>query len=258
MGLTIAEVVRDYGDVCLDDATAEAVSAFAQQSDQTNADQGTERLGDLAHEMQNLLNTAMLSLDSITSGRVAGGGSTGLLLRRSLLGLQDLVDRSLADVRLDAGIDRTELIVVGQLIDEVEVGASMQAQAREVRLTVRAFDRAIRIKGDRQILAAAIANMLQNAFKFTPKDGNVSLSIVQVGARLHFEIEDECGGLAPGKPEELFRPFEQRGSDRSGVGLGLGIGRRAAQASGGEVRVRDLPGNTQKERRDQLGREKKT
>jgi signal transduction histidine kinase len=55
-------------------------------------------------------------------------------------------------------------------------------------------------------------------------------------------VEDECGGLPPGKVEDLFRPFEQRGTDRSGMGLGLTICRKAAHANHGEILVRDLPG----------------
>jgi nitrogen fixation/metabolism regulation signal transduction histidine kinase len=66
--------------------------------------------------------------------------------------------------------------------------------------------------------------------------------IVADGDRVAFEIEDECGGLPPGKTEDLFRPFEQRGTDRSGVGLGLAICLKAAKASGGRIHVRDLPG----------------
>lgn len=54
--------------------------------------------------------------------------------------------------------------------------------------------------------------------------------------------EDECGGLPPGKSEDLFESFAQRAHDPSGLGLGLSICRRAAQVCAGEVYVRDLPG----------------
>lgn len=158
MGLTIGQVVHDYGDVCqaitelavtqnvaipardfrtlnlcLDDAIAEAVTEFSRQREATIISQGTERLGILAHELRNLLNTATLSFESIKSGRVASGGSTALLHGRCLLGLRDLIDRSLAEVRLDAGIERLELISVAELIEEVEIGAVIQAQARNLR-----------------------------------------------------------------------------------------------------------------------------
>jgi signal transduction histidine kinase len=267
MGLTIGQVVHDYGDVCqsitdlavrqdvaipgqefktlnlcLDDAIAGAVTQFAGQREHAIADQGTERLGILAHELRNLLNTATLTFESIKSGRVAAGGSTGMVHARSLMGLSDLIDRSLADVRLDAGVARLERISVAGFVEEIEIGAFLQARARGLHFAVTSVDRGVTIEGDRQILAAAVSNLLRNAFKFTRKDGNVSLMARATGDRVLFEVEDECGGLPPGKTEDLFRPFEQRGDDRSGIGLGLSICLKAAKANGGEIRVRDLPG----------------
>jgi signal transduction histidine kinase len=56
------------------------------------------------------------------------------------------------------------------------------------------------------------------------------------------EVEDECGGLPPGKPEELFAPFVSKAADRRGIGLGLTITRDAIDAHGGQVSVRNLPG----------------
>ena len=267
MGLTIGQVVHDYGDVCqtitemaleqeapisgedfrtlnlcLDDAIAEAVTEYSRERERVIVERGTERLGVLAHEMRNLLNTAMLSFESIQRGRVAPGGSTALVHGRSLMGLRDLIDRSLADVRLDAGIENMERISVAEFIGEVEIGASMQAEARAINLAITSVDRTVTIEGDRQILAAAISNLLHNAFKFTPEHGNVSLRAGATADRVLFDVEDECGGLAPGKTEHLFRPFEQRGADRSGVGLGLSICLKAAKANGGEIRVRNVPG----------------
>jgi signal transduction histidine kinase len=56
------------------------------------------------------------------------------------------------------------------------------------------------------------------------------------------EVEDECGGLPSGDPRALFRPFEQRGRDRTGLGLGLAISHRGVEVSGGVLQVRDIPG----------------
>jgi signal transduction histidine kinase len=107
---------------------------------------------------------------------------------------------------------------------------------------VRLDDPETAIVGDRSILAAALANLLQNAFKFTPHHGQVALNVHTAEGRVLFDVEDTCGGLPPGKAEELFSPFAQRGGDRSGIGLGLTICRKAAVATHGELRVRDLPG----------------
>jgi signal transduction histidine kinase len=92
------------------------------------------------------------------------------------------------------------------------------------------------------MLASAVANLLQNAFKFSWHRGHVALRAFEAGGRVLIEIEDRCGGLPQGVPETLFQPFEQRGADRSGLGLGLAITRRSVEANGGTVRVRDLPG----------------
>jgi signal transduction histidine kinase len=267
LGLTVGQVVHDYGDVCqtvtelaveqrtsisteefrilnlcLDDAIAGAVTEYSRQREGEIVAHGTEHLGILAHEMRNLLNTAVLSFEILKTGQVAVGGSTSTLLGRSLMGLRDLIDRSLADVRLDVGIIRLEPISVAELVADVEIGAIIQAQARKIHLTVHAVEPGMNIDGDRQILAAALSNLLHNAFKFTRKAGNVSLSARAEDDRVIFDVEDECGGLPPGTTEGLFRSFEQRGPDRSGVGLGLSICLKAAKANGGEIRVRNLPG----------------
>ncbi len=267
MGLTVAQVVRDYGDVCqaitdlaveqeapiapeqfrtlnlcLDDVIAEAVTEFSRQREGAILEHGTERLGVLAHELRNHLNTGMLSFEMIKSGQVAPGGSTARMVDRAFVGLRNLVDRSLAEVRLDAGVDHLEPISVAELVEEVEIDAFIQAKARNLHFLITSVDRTVTIEGDRQIIAGALANLLQNAFKFTRKNGNVSLTTRATADRVLFEVEDECGGLPPGKADDLFRPYEQRGTDRSGIGLGLTICMKAAKASAGEVHVRDLPG----------------
>ena len=60
--------------------------------------------------------------------------------------------------------------------------------------------------------------------------------------RVLIEVEDECGGLPPGQLDDLFRPFERRSGNRSGLGLGLSISRKGVEAMGGTLGVRELPG----------------
>ncbi len=266
-GLSVAQVVHDYGDLCqvitalaveqkvaiaaedfsalnlcLDDAIAGAVTEYTRQHERSISREGTERLGILSHEMRNLLGSAMLSFATIKRGTVAAGGSTGAVLDRSLLGLQRLLERSLADVRLDAGIHNIERVAVWELIEEVEVGASMLAHQRDVRFLVASVDHMVVVLADRQILAAAVFNLLQNAFKFTRPHSTVSLRASTTSARVLIEVEDECGGLPPGKVELLLRPFEQKAHDRTGLGLGLSICLKAVKAMEGELRIQDLPG----------------
>ncbi len=268
LGFSIEHVVHDYGDVCqavtslaieqgadianeefqefnrcLDDAIASAVTEYSKQREQEIADTGTERLGILAHEMRNMLNVAMLTFDSIKSGKVAPGGSTAMVHNRSLMGLKNLIDRSLAEVRLDAGVEHLERISAAEFVEEIEIGITMQAQSRNIHFLVGDVDRKLMIHGDRQILVAAVSNLLQNALKFTPKHGHISLITRTTKDRVLFEVRDECGGLPDGNHNALFQPFVQKGKDLTGVGLGLSICRKAATANHGEINVHDHPGD---------------
>jgi signal transduction histidine kinase len=263
-GLSLRQLVHVYGDVCqsitelamtqgaplateefhtlnlcLDDATAEAVTAYCSRRAKDVAAQGTERLGAIAHEMRNLLNTAVISFDLIRSGRVTAAGSTGMVHMRSLMGLRSLLDLSLADVRLDAECNRAERISVGELIEEEEAGARLQAQARGLDFAVTPIEGDVTIEGDRPILAAAVSNLLQNAFKFTHEHGHVSLTTRLTTDRVMIDVEDECGGLPPGKAKDLF---QQPAKGHSAIGQGPSICLKAAKANAGEVRVRDIPG----------------
>ena len=266
-GLTAAQVVHDYGDLCqvitglaveqrvdvaadefqtlnlcLDDAIAGAVTAYGTHRERAIADEGAERLGVLVHEMRNLLNTVMLSFASIKRGLIAPNGSTGAMLERNLLGLQTLIDRSLADVRLDAGLHNVEQVPVWEVIEEVAIGAVLAAEARGLKLEVTSIDHTVLVAADRQILAAALANLLHNAIKFTGRGTKVSLRASSTATRVLIAVADHCGGLPPGASTDLLVPFSQRGADRTGLGLGLSICVKAVRAMEGELRIEDLPG----------------
>jgi hypothetical protein len=262
-GFTIAQVVRDYGDICqaitalavekaapitvdefralnlcLDDAIAEAVTEYGR----LRTTESTERLGSLAHELRNLLNSATLAFDVLKTGNVGIQGSTGNVLARSLEGLQHVIDRELAEVRLGAQVHHREEVVVKDFLEDVEVAATLQANLRSIAFSVVSVPKEVVVQVDRHILSAVMANLLQNAFKFTRAGGSVSMRANATADRVSIEVEDECGGLPPGKVEELFRPFEQRGSDKTGLGLGLAICERGVRVNDGTIHATDHPG----------------
>ena len=267
MGFTVAQVVQDYGGLCqaitelavdsrtsissddfrtlngcLDGAVASAVTEFGRQREQSITDEGAQHLGVLAHELRNALNTATLAFNALQSGAVGVSGSTSAVVFRSLARMRDLLDRSFAEVRLNSGVQTLANVPIAEIIEEVAIGAAVEAAYRGLQLTVAPVAHGVTIHADAEILVAALSNLLQNAFKFTRPTGHVSLQTHITDDRVQIEIEDECGGLPTGKIEDLFRMFEQRGADRTGLGLGLAISRRGVEESGGTIRVRDLPG----------------
>jgi hypothetical protein len=183
-----------------------------------------------------------MAFDILKRGAVGVGGSTGAILGRSLSRLRETIDRALAEVRLESGVKTRQRFRLSELIDEVEVGATFEANTAGLALTVTRGDDDADVEVDRHILASAVGNLLQNAFKFTHEKGNVTLRTRKTENQVFIDVEDECGGLPLGGAEALFRPYEQRGSDRSGLGLGLAISRRGVEVEGGEIHVRDLPG----------------
>jgi signal transduction histidine kinase len=110
-------------------------------------------------------------------------------------------------------------------------------------LSFAAVGSEVMIDTDPQLLSSALFNLLHNAFKYSVPHGQVEVRTECVDGRIFIEVEDECGGLPDENAETFFSPFGQRRSkDRSGLGLGLSISRKAVKAVGGDIHIRNLPG----------------
>ena len=270
-GFTVSQVVHDYGDVCqsitelalevdapiatedfrtlnrcLDDAIASAVTEFSRASRPSQVDGRGDpehhRLGFFAHELRNLVNTAVVAFEVLKKGEVGVGGSTAAIVDRSLMGLRALISRALVEVRLTEGVQSRERIAVGTFVIQIAAGAALEAAARGIRFDVRPIEDDLAIEGDPLVLAAVVNNLLQNAFKFTRPDTTVTLRIGASRERVLIQVEDQCGGLPGGEEaaETLFRAFEQRGADRTGFGLGLAFSRWGTAVNGGRLYARNI------------------
>ena len=182
----------------LDAAIAGAVTMYARESQRARLDEvkerGNERVGFLFHELRNLVNTAILAFEVLKTGQAGLAASNGAVLDRSLMGLRDLIARSLDEVRLTRAVNRTR-ILVSEFIDEVAAAARLAANARGIALVVRSVHDELAIEADRQILAAVVGNLLQNAFKFTRPHTTVTVSATASADRVIIDVQDECGGL---------------------------------------------------------------
>lgn len=271
-GFTVEEVVHDYGDLCqaitdlafeldadievdefrilnrcLDNAIANAVTEFGYQRDILVADQHVHdlnaRLGFLAHELRNQLATATLALSVIRNGDVGVAGATGGVLDRSLVNLGNLIDRSLAEVRMTAGLPlQSRLFSIQDFLAELRLSGSLEANIRGFTLKVSDVDPLLAVEVDRDLLLSAAGNLLQNAFKFSHPHSEINVNAYAVADRILIDVEDQCGGLPSGDAEKMFLPFTQGAQDRSGLGLGLSISRSSIEANSGVLSVRNVPG----------------
>ena len=273
LGLTVDQVVHDYGDLCqsitdlaverdvtfevdefrtlnrcLDNAISYAVTEFSFQRDAVTANvhavASTKKLGSFAHEMRNLLGTASLAFRAAKAGQLSMSGATGAILERSLGGLEKLITSSLEEVRI-LSQEQTALraFSLAEFIDEIDGAASLSANMYGCTLRAMPVDPALAIEGTRDLLLAAVANLLQNAFKFTKPGTEVLLTATANGEHILITVADHCGGLGHNAAETMFLPFTQSGADRTGIGLGLTIAKQSVTANRGELTVRDVAGH---------------
>ena len=271
-GFTVDQVVHAYGDACqaitdlaverripfemeefrtlnrcLDNAIADAVTEYSYQRDVAIADMQcqavTERLGVLAHELRNHLQTATLAFSALKAGTVGLAGSTSAVIDRTLVALNRLVDGSVSEVRMEAGmLMQTQLFSLADFIVDMKISAALEASLHDCLFIVSPVDTELAVEADRHLLFAAVGNLLQNAFKFTNPGTEVHLTAHAVSDCIRIEVEDRCGGLPGSDTKKMFAPFTQVGKDRRGLGLGLSIVRRSVEANHGTLRARDLPG----------------
>jgi signal transduction histidine kinase len=271
LGYTIDQVVHDYGDLCqaitdlaverdapfsidefrtlnrcLDNAIADAVTQFSYLRESAIAQQtmtdSNEHLAFLMHELRNSLNTAKLAIGAMESGSLGLNGATGAVLKRSLGAMVKLVDSSLDDARLQNTSSEQYVFPLAAFVAEAKDAADLDAKVRGCRLSVTKVDPLLAVKGNRDLLLGALANLLNNALKFTHAHTEVQLRAYGQDNRIIIEVQDHCGGLPPGSVERIFIPFAQHNDDKTGLGLGLSIARQNITAEGGTLSVRDLPG----------------
>jgi signal transduction histidine kinase len=189
-----------------------------------------ERLALLTEELRGLINTTTLSYVAIKEGGVGLHGATSAVLETSLVGLNDLVEHALRDVRLALGApSKSSQVAVGRFMAEATVAASMEARSRGCELTVASVEPGLVMDVDVQMLHSALFDLVQSALVSSRPKGQVWLKARAAADRILIEVEDRCGGLAD--------TGSSNGWDRE-----AGVSRRAIEAMGGTLSFHDMPG----------------
>ena len=85
------------------------------------------------------------------------------------------------------------------------------------------IERGLDIMGNRQLIAQAITNLLDNAVKYTPSGGHITLTAEQRGENIHVSVSDNGHGIPPDKRDDVLKRFVRLDSARSTPGNGLGL-----------------------------------
>ena len=235
---------QEFNDLnlCLDIAIAAAVSEFEYHTVQASEEREVQHLGTLVHELRNALSSATVAQDMIQQGLVGNNGSTAKVLVANLARMRSLIDRSLSDVRMRADphlhIEKFNLI---ELIDQLLLTAQGEARTKQ-QVLKNDSSNLIEVETDRQLLLSAIANLIQNALKYSKVGGHIVVRAATSAKSAVIEVEDECGGLNPDAIKNLFKPFVSGGFDQTGLGLGLTIVQRAVGMLKGKISHQNNPG----------------
>ena len=210
-----------------------------------------EFLAMLGHELRNPLapvTTALqlMRLHSDEPLRVARARET---IERQVEHMTRLIDDLLDVSRITRGkIElRHEAVVLSSLVARAVEGARPVIDDRGHRLTLDLPDEPVALNGDPARLEQVLANLLNNAAKYTDVGGRIWVRAFVHDEQLILSVKDNGAGLTPAMREHVFDLFVQgpevRAYTRGGLGIGLTLVRRLVEMHGGTVEVRsDGPG----------------
>jgi signal transduction histidine kinase len=158
-----------------------------------------------------------------------------------------LVDGLMLLARADAGVLRMDQqpVELHQLVQEVYDQAQILAAHKHIDLELDPIE-LITIQGDPERLRRLLLNLTNNAIKYTPSGGRVTLSLQRCHGGAVLRVADTGIGLSPDEQERVFQRFYRsdnaRAHDAEGSGLGLCIARSIADAHGGTIELDSTPG----------------
>lgn len=160
--------------------------------------------------------------------------------------LGQIINTMLEIAEAEAGVQRLALasLDTGELVRRAAELFEGVAEERHIALTC-SMDSVPPLRGDRRRLQRALANLIDNALKYTPSGGRVEVTLGHNGERVEIAVRDTGPGIALEEQAHLFERFYR--GDRSrhlpGNGLGLSLARAVAHAHGGDIRLESRPGS---------------
>lgn len=217
------------------------------------AERKDEFLAMLAHELRNPLAaiSSALQLWELIGSDARRQQEVLAVCKRQVGNLTRLVDDLLEMARIARGevtLQRAPL-VLQEVLDSAVQASRAQFERQGVRLVTRAAPAPCRVLGDSTRLEQVLANLLNNAAKFSPRDSKVEVLLDVFEASpdtdgrpwVRVEVRDEGRGIPPDKLDAIFDLFVQVDTRidraRGGLGIGLSLVRALVELHGGRVRA---------------------
>jgi len=139
-----------------------------------------------------------------------------------------------------------ERVSLNETVKDCARAAQVLATRKGVRLTTENNSSSIDLNGDKELITRMILNLLDNAVKYTPAGGEISLALTRQNGNAEIVVRDTGIGIAETDRQRVFDRFYRVDKARSralgGAGLGLSIVRWIVEVHGGEIRIDSAPG----------------
>lgn len=145
--------------------------------------------------------------------------------------------------RLETGTLRLDIkpLHLDKLVSEVVVSLRPEIEAKKVNLTVNVPPDLPEVWGDRTRIIQVLTNLVTNAYKYTPKEGQITITVQWVDDSVQVDVADTGIGIAPQDQEKLFTRFFRADHPEvrrvAGTGLGLSIAKSIVEMHGGRIWV---------------------
>jgi signal transduction histidine kinase len=214
-------------DHCLDNGIADAVMEFSERPDLV-----------IGYGLRDSINTAMLALVAIKSSSMGTAGTSRRALDRNLSRLRSLIDQSRAEGHDEPGMKiHCSPFILADFIEEMKYSASGEAELHGCVLNIENIPRQILLHADKDLMFAALVNVLQNAYKFSGKGGTVTLRASASVGRIQITVKSCACNYSEYVIDDMFLPFTESGANKIGLGMGLSLARRSIEANGGLLSV---------------------
>lgn len=210
-----------------------------------------EFVANVSHELRTPLTVIKGFTETLRDGALrdpAAGPKFLATISRHVDQLTNLVNDLLELSRLEGSpeMPRPVRIDIAALSRRVTDLLQPVAQAKHQKLNVEVSGVLPPISGNPDYLERAISNLVDNAIKYTPEQGNINVRISRRESHVVVEVADDGIGIPPADLERIFERFYRVDRSRSrqmgGTGLGLSIVKHVAQVHGGNVDVVSAPG----------------
>ena len=196
---------------------------------------------DVAHELRTPLTNIRGYLEALADDVVPPSPETLRLLQEETARLASLVEDMMRLARADAAradLHRVEIEAGAALLQMVD-GYRGQFEARRVTVTVDQRDRDVRLSADPEKFSQIVGNLLQNAARYTPEGGALTVSVERLPQEVLFVFSNTGGELKdqdlPFIFERFYRGEKSRSREYGGAGIGLAIVKELVEAHEGHV-----------------------